>query len=137
MVNGLIQYFTYVESVRVDLKEQNGTMSHYQYNEWLKKVEIVTGGVKFVFACIPLFTPRLSEFGLIWAIHNISTLPFSHHKYSEWFCKSKAYSIMAEFYCRYWHQNRRTLLIASAHCSLASVAAINQPVYTIGPYHLP
>ena len=35
----------------------------------------------------PLFTPRLSEFGLIWAIHSISTLPFSHHKYNEWFCK--------------------------------------------------
>ena len=38
-------------------------------------------------ACTPLLTSRLSEFGLIWAIHSISTLPFSHHKYNEWFCK--------------------------------------------------
>ena len=37
----------------------------------------------------PLFTPRLSEFGLIWAIHSISTLPFSHHKYNEWFCRAE------------------------------------------------
>ena len=35
----------------------------------------------------PLLTPRLSEFGLIWAIHSISTLQFCHHKYDEWFCK--------------------------------------------------
>eukprot|EP00956_Cyclotella_meneghiniana_P043005 scaffold249383_cov79-Cyclotella_meneghiniana.AAC.2 len=34
-----------------------------------------------------LLTPRLSEFGLIWAIHSISTLPFSHHEYNEWFCE--------------------------------------------------
>ena len=35
----------------------------------------------------PLFTPRLSEFGLFWAIHISSTLMMSHHKYNEWFCK--------------------------------------------------
>ena len=35
----------------------------------------------------PLFTPRLSEFGLIWAIHSISTLSMSHCKYDEWFCR--------------------------------------------------
>ena len=34
--------------------------------------------------CFPLFTPRLSEFGLIGAIHNISTLPISYYKYNEW-----------------------------------------------------
>ena len=49
----------------------------------------VTGGVK-VQSCVgpcPLFTPRLSEFGLIWAIHSISTLLISCYKYNEWFCK--------------------------------------------------
>ena len=35
----------------------------------------------------PLFTQRLSEFGQIWAVHSISTLPMSHCKYIEWFCK--------------------------------------------------
>ena len=35
----------------------------------------------------PLFTPRLSEFGLIGAVHSISTLSMSHWMYSEWFCK--------------------------------------------------
>ena len=35
----------------------------------------------------PLFTPRFSEFGLILAIHSISTLPISHYKYNEWFDK--------------------------------------------------
>ena len=38
-------------------------------------------------ACIPLLTLRLSEFWLVQAIHSIMTLPFSHHKYNEWFCK--------------------------------------------------
>ena len=38
-------------------------------------------------ACIPLLTPRFSKFGLIWAIHSISTRPFSDHEYNEWFCK--------------------------------------------------
>ena len=37
----------------------------------------------------PLFTPRLCEFGLIEAIHSISTLSMSHCKYDEWFCKLK------------------------------------------------
>ena len=31
----------------------------------------------------PLFTPRLSEFELIWAVHCISSLPMSHCKYNE------------------------------------------------------
>ena len=35
----------------------------------------------------PLFTPRLSEFGRIWAIHSISAPPMSHCKYDEWLCK--------------------------------------------------
>ena len=35
----------------------------------------------------PLFIPRLSEFGLIQAIHSISTLSISHYKYNEWFFK--------------------------------------------------
>ena len=35
----------------------------------------------------PLSTPRLHEFGLIRAIHSISTLPMSHCKYNEWLCK--------------------------------------------------
>ena len=52
------------------------------------KVVFSQGRGQSCLACIPLFTPRLSEFGLlIWAIHSISTLPFSHHKYIEWFCK--------------------------------------------------
>ena len=34
--------------------------------------------------CFPLLTPRFSEFGLIGAIHSISTLPMSHCKYNEW-----------------------------------------------------
>ena len=37
----------------------------------------------------PLFASSLSEFGLIWAIHSIPTLPFSNHKYDEWFCKDE------------------------------------------------
>ena len=49
----------------------------------------------------PLLTPRLSEFGLIWAIHSISTLPFSHHKYNEWFCKVEIFFIV--------HNQRHTL----------------------------
>ena len=35
----------------------------------------------------PLFTPRLSGFGLIRASHSIWTLSMSHSKYNEWFCK--------------------------------------------------
>ena len=35
----------------------------------------------------PLFAPSLREFGLILAIHIISTLPMSHCKYNEWSCK--------------------------------------------------
>ena len=35
----------------------------------------------------PLSTPRLHEFGLIRAIHSISTLPMSHCKYNKWLCK--------------------------------------------------
>ena len=35
----------------------------------------------------PLFTPRLSEFGLIPAIHSISTHPVSLHMYNECFYK--------------------------------------------------
>ena len=42
---------------------------------------------KLAFGPCSLLTSRLSEFGLIWAIHSISTLPFSHYKYSKWFCK--------------------------------------------------
>ena len=38
-------------------------------------------------ACIPLFTPRLSELAPNQTIHSISTLPFSRYKYNEWFCK--------------------------------------------------
>ena len=49
----------------------------------------VTGGVKIGVTCFPLFTPRLIEFGLIWAIHSISTLLFSDHEHNEWFCKVK------------------------------------------------
>ena len=30
---------------------------------------------------IPLFTPGLSVFGLVQAIHSISTLPIYHHSY--------------------------------------------------------
>ena len=37
----------------------------------------------------PLLIPRLSDFGLIWAIPSISTLPLSHHEYDQWFCKDK------------------------------------------------
>ena len=49
----------------------------------------VTGGVKVGSTLSPLFIPRLSEFGLIQAIHSISTLPISHYEYNdnEWFCK--------------------------------------------------
>ena len=68
------------------------SMSHCKYNEWFFKVEIcevgskmvtttcfsVTGGVKVGIGPWPLFTPRFSEFGLIQAIHSISTLPMSH-----------------------------------------------------------
>ena len=43
-------------------------------------------GQKWLSPC-PLFIPRLSEFGLIWAIHSTSTLPFSHYEHNEWFCK--------------------------------------------------
>eukprot|EP00956_Cyclotella_meneghiniana_P022279 scaffold41896_cov56-Cyclotella_meneghiniana.AAC.1 len=40
-------------------------------------------GQSWLAACIPLWTLRLSEFGLVQAIHSIMTLPFSHHKYNE------------------------------------------------------
>ena len=44
-------------------------------------------GLKLAYTRFPLLTTRLSEFGLSGAIHNISTLPISHYKYNEWFCK--------------------------------------------------
>ena len=76
-------------------------MSHHRYNEWLEKVEIgicalwwspqrvfqSLVGSKLAWPYCPLFTPRLSEFGLIGAIHSISTLPISHFKYNEWLDK--------------------------------------------------
>ena len=40
----------------------------------------------WLLVCFLLFTPRLSEFWLIGAIHSISTLPMSQCKYYEWFC---------------------------------------------------
>ena len=75
--------------------------SHYKYDEWLEKVEIGTWALKWspqrVFQSrgwgqslpdpFPLFTPRLSEFGRIWAIHSISAPPMSHCKYDGWLCK--------------------------------------------------
>ena len=39
----------------------------------------VVVGVKVGLACIPLFTSRLSVFGLIQAIHSTPTLPMSHY----------------------------------------------------------
>ena len=73
--------------------------SHYKYNEWLEKVEIgiCIWALKWLPQCdflsngwgqscpspCPIFTPRLSEFGLIWAIHCISLLSMSHYKYNE------------------------------------------------------
>ena len=74
---------------------------HYKYDEWLEKVEIGIWALKrspqrvfqsrvgsqLAWPLCPLFTPRLSEFGLFWAIHISSTLMMSHHKYDEWFCK--------------------------------------------------
>ena len=75
-------------------------VSHYKYNEWLQRVEIGIWALKWSsqcvlshgwgkvgLACIPIFKPPLSGFGQIWAIHSISTLPMSHCKYDEWFCK--------------------------------------------------
>jgi len=38
-------------------------------------------------ACIPHLTSRLSDFGLIQAIHSIPTLPMPHYMYNEWFCR--------------------------------------------------
>ena len=38
-------------------------------------------------SCPLCFTPRLSEFGLIQAIHISLTLPMSHYKYNEWLDK--------------------------------------------------
>eukprot|EP00956_Cyclotella_meneghiniana_P028661 scaffold67453_cov76-Cyclotella_meneghiniana.AAC.1 len=45
-------------------------MSGYKFGIWL--------------GSNPLFAPRLSEFGLIRAIHSISTLPIIHHSYTKW-----------------------------------------------------
>ena len=75
--------------------------SHNKYNEWSEKVKIGIWalkwssqhvfhsrvGTKLAWPYCPLFTSRLSEFGLIWAIHISSTLSMSHCKYNEWFCK--------------------------------------------------
>ena len=47
----------------------------------------VAVGAKVCLACIPLFIPRLSDYGLIQAVHSISTIPMSHHKYNEWLHK--------------------------------------------------
>ena len=44
----------------------------------------VAVGAKVDLACIPLFIPRLSDYGLIQAVHSISTIPISHHEYNEW-----------------------------------------------------
>eukprot|EP00956_Cyclotella_meneghiniana_P034207 scaffold102438_cov38-Cyclotella_meneghiniana.AAC.1 len=41
-------------------------------------------GYKFGLARIALFTPRLSDFGLIQAIHSIPTIQMSHYEYNEW-----------------------------------------------------
>ena len=67
--------------------------SHYEYNEWLEKVEIVMWALKWspqcVFelwlglACIPLSTPRLSDFGPNHAFHGISTMGVCHCKHNE------------------------------------------------------
>ena len=47
----------------------------------------VVGGVEVILAWILLFTPRLSDFGLIWTSHSISTFLISHYKYNEWLDK--------------------------------------------------
>ena len=44
-------------------------------------------GVKVGLGCIPLFTPRLSSFGLIQAIQSIPATPMSCYKCTEWFCE--------------------------------------------------
>ena len=77
------------------------SMSHWMYSEWFCKLEIwihhpqaITThwllshgwGQSWLVPC-PLFTSRLSEFGLIGAVHIISFLSMSHWMYSEWFCK--------------------------------------------------
>ena len=46
----------------------------------------VVVGVEVGLGCIPLFTPRLSDFGLVQAIHGTPTVPMYHYKYDEWFC---------------------------------------------------
>ena len=72
--------------------------SHYKYNEWLVKVEIVVWalnwspqrgfqspvGLKLAWPKSALFTPRFSKFGLIRKFHSISTLSITHCKYNEW-----------------------------------------------------
>eukprot|EP00956_Cyclotella_meneghiniana_P004559 scaffold5623_cov74-Cyclotella_meneghiniana.AAC.1 len=73
-------------------------MYHYKYNEWLDKVEIgihcpipsphpattVTGSENFDSRPTHI-TPRLSEFGLIQAIHISLALPMYHYNnYNEW-----------------------------------------------------
>eukprot|EP00956_Cyclotella_meneghiniana_P000154 scaffold228_cov56-Cyclotella_meneghiniana.AAC.9 len=47
----------------------------------------IQDGVKLGLDRLLLFTPRLSEFGLIWAVHSIPTLPMFHYKYNEWLGK--------------------------------------------------
>ena len=49
----------------------------------------VVVGVKVGLACIPLFTPRLSVFGLIQNIYSIPTFPMSHYKYNKWLRKAE------------------------------------------------
>eukprot|EP00956_Cyclotella_meneghiniana_P032384 scaffold88896_cov73-Cyclotella_meneghiniana.AAC.1 len=73
-------------------------MSHLRYDEWLDMVEIgyhcpkpsphptflATGGQNYCLT--PLrFTPRLSVFVPVQAIHISLTLPMSHHMDDEWF----------------------------------------------------
>ena len=51
------------------------------------KVFWVEVGDKVGLACILLCTPRLSDYGLIQAIHSITTIPIYHYKYNEWLGK--------------------------------------------------
>ena len=77
-------------------------MSHHECNEWLDNVEIGILRLKLLQQAVlghewgqmwldshPLFTPRLSLFGLIQAIDSSLTLPMSHHKYDEWLDKAE------------------------------------------------